>query len=73
VYTGYKFFFSDKGKSESSAFNRIGSLNNKVRKTAAAITGIKNWGSNESVSESVSSPKLFLGLLFYISLFLLYN
>ncbi|XP_053213954.1 ankyrin repeat domain-containing protein SOWAHA-like isoform X2 [Panonychus citri] len=51
---------SDKGRSESSsssssAFIRIGSLN-KMRKTAAAIKGIKSWGSAESVSDSNTMP-----------------
>ncbi|XP_025016203.1 RNA polymerase II subunit A C-terminal domain phosphatase isoform X1 [Tetranychus urticae] len=51
---------TDKGRSESSsssssAFIRIGSLN-KMRKTAAAIKGIKSWGSAESVSDSNTMP-----------------
>ncbi|RWS11620.1 ankyrin repeat domain-containing protein SOWAHB-like protein [Dinothrombium tinctorium] len=40
----------------SSSFIRIGSLNSKMRRTAYALTGIKSWGSAESLSEN-TQPK----------------
>ncbi|KAI1285236.1 hypothetical protein HDE_12001 [Halotydeus destructor] len=51
---------SSRPSSESSlshaAFSRIGSLNMKMKKTARALSGMKNWGSSESVNDSNLMP-----------------